>query len=587
MNRFRIELSKPPRIWWAVALGSYFLLAVDLVGHLTRPNVQPTGVWIFLASKLVALLAAGLWIWVWRVRRIGLLLIAWAICVILGDLMNVYPDSRLVATVGLLLFWAGAGAFLFHAGFAYPTGRLERHWPTRLWVFGWMYVAGLIVEIPWLLFQNQSDCADCRPHATSYLYVGHTVSWLSTWDHFWLDWSWLATAPIFLWLIWRRFRAAGHGARRTVWPFLTAFLLAFLTTVIWSVNGAFVTGSTLGVYTDYLDVLAGWLMVLGAVFGVLVTRRARGVVGDLVVDLGRARPGGVRDALAGAIGDPTLKLGLWVPQKDGWVDEQGREVELPASHDRAVTLVGDQLAAIVHDPVLLDQPALLEAAGSAARFALENERLQAELRAQLEELRESRARIVRAGDEERRRLERDLHDGAQQRLLALGMALQLMRPHVTDEEGDALLEQTEAELQEALAELRELARGIHPAVLTDQGLDEAIRTLARRAPVPVDVLACGERLPGHVETAAYFVVAEGLANLTKYAHATRASVEVEHKDGLVQIVVDDDGVGGAVPYEGSGLAGLADRLGAIDGTLTVASPIGGGTHIRAEIPCAP
>ena len=168
---------------------------------------------------------------------------------------------------------------------------------------------------------------------------------------------------------------------------------------------------------------------------------------------------------------------------------------LPSTPDRAVTLVGDELAAIIHDPVLLDQPALLEAAGSAARFALENERLQAELRAQLAELRESRARIVRAGDEERRRLERDLHDGAQQRLLGLGMGLQLLQSHV-DRAGGRLLEETEAELRQALAELRELARGIHPAVLTDQGLAAAIRTLASRAPLPVEVEGCSERFPG-------------------------------------------------------------------------------------------
>jgi signal transduction histidine kinase len=259
---------------------------------------------------------------------------------------------------------------------------------------------------------------------------------------------------------------------------------------------------------------------------------------------------------------------------------------LPSGHDRAVTLVGEELAAIVHDPVLLDQPALLEAAGSAARFALENERLQAELRAQLMELRESRARIVRAGDEERRRLERDLHDGAQQRLLGLGIALQLLRQHVTDEQGERMLEENEAALQDALAELRELARGIHPAVLTDHGLADAVRTLAGRAPVPVEVSACEERFPDHVETAAYFVVAEGLANVAKYAHSTKARIEIERDDGLVRVAIDDDGVGGAVSYEGSGLAGLADRLGALDGTLAIDSPPGGGTHIRAEIPCA-
>ena len=236
--------------------------------------------------------------------------------------------------------------------------------------------------------------------------------------------------------------------------------------------------------------------------------------------------------------------------------------------------------------MLLDQPALLEAAGSAARFALENERLQAELRAQLAELRESRARIVRAGDEERRRLERDLHDGAQQRLLGLGMALQLLQSHV-DRAGGRLLEETEAELRQALAELRELARGIHPAVLTDQGLAAAIRTLASRAPLPVEVEGCNERLPEPVETAAYFVVSEALTNIAKYAQASNARIRVDRTDGHAHVEVHDDGIGGADPQTGSGLRGLADRIAALNGQLEVESPQGGGTTITAEIPCTP
>src|SRR6185312_9064815 len=241
-------------------------------------------------------------------------------------------------------------------------------------------------------------------------------------------------------------------------------------------------------------------------FGLLVGRRVRGSVGDLVVELDRAGPGGVRSALARAVGDPTLELALWLPELGTWADESGRPVVLPTGRDRAVTLVGDRLAAIVHDPVLLDQTAMLEAVGTAARVALENERLQAELRAQLVALRESRARIVRAGDEERRRLERDLHDGAQQRLLAVGMALQLLGSNLNgNQAARELLGETEAELQGALRELRELARGIHPAVLTDQGLDAAVRTLAERSPVPVSVETTGERFPPAVETAAYFV----------------------------------------------------------------------------------
>jgi signal transduction histidine kinase len=325
---------------------------------------------------------------------------------------------------------------------------------------------------------------------------------------------------------------------------------------------------------------------LAALVGLAVTRRARGPVGNLIVDLGHAGPGEVRDALARAIGDPSLELALWLPGRKAWVDEAGRDVEFPTGPDRAVTFVGTDLAAIVHDPVFLDQPAMLEAAGSAARFALENERLQAELQVQLAELRESRARIVRAGDEERRRLERDLHDGAQQRLLAVGMALQLLRTSETGEVSAKLLDETEAEVQAALADLRELARGIHPAVLTDHGLDAAVRTLAERAPVPVEIGATDKRLPGEVETAVYFIVAEALANVAKHSRASKAWVRIEQRNGAVRVEVGDDGAGGAALDDGTGLRGLADRAGALDGRLSVDSPLGGGTRVLVEIPCA-
>jgi signal transduction histidine kinase len=441
-----------------------------------------------------------------------------------------------------------------------------------------MYVVGVIIAIPALLFQGGQ--------APSYFYVGHGVTWLDEWNRWWNGWLWSASLPVAVWLIWRRFRATSKGGRRTIWPFLTAFLLAVAVAMILAAELDFGISSVVEPYGSYGDVLAGWLLVLGAVFGVVVTRRARGVVGDLVVDLGRARPGGVRDALAKSIGDPTLALALWVPQKNRWVDEQGREVELPTGHDREVTLVGDKLAAIIHDPVLLDQPALLEAAGSAARFALENERLQAELRGQLAELRDSRARIVRAGDEERRRLERDLHDGAQQRLLGLGMALQQLAPHL-DSDATPLLEETGQELQQALHELRELARGIHPAVLTEEGLPTAVRSLAARASLPVEVEGCSERMPAPVETAAYFVVSEALTNIAKYAHATKAEIRIDRHDGGAHIEVHDNGVGGANPHNGSGLNGLADRIAALNGHLQIDSPAGAGTTITAEIPCTP
>jgi signal transduction histidine kinase len=213
--------------------------------------------------------------------------------------------------------------------------------------------------------------------------------------------------------------------------------------------------------------------------------------------------------------------------------------------------------------------------------------LDAELRARLEELRASRARIVEAGDAERRRLERDLHDGAQSRLVALKLLLSSARARAGDDKLKALLNEAVDELDTSLSELRELARGIHPAVLTDRGLEPALQALATRAPVPVTVEAVNEqRLPGPVESAAYFVVSEALANVAKYAQATQAAVAVRHADGRVTVDVTDDGIGGADAARGSGLRGLADRVAALDGTLSLESPAGGGTHLHAEIPLA-
>ena len=213
--------------------------------------------------------------------------------------------------------------------------------------------------------------------------------------------------------------------------------------------------------------------------------------------------------------------------------------------------------------------------------------LDAELRARLEELRASRARLVEAGDAERRRLERDLHDGAQSRLVSLALLLRSARTRATaDAELISLLDRAQEELQTSLAELREMARGIHPAVLTERGLEPALQSLAARAPVPVELETDGrERLPGSVECATYFVVSEALANVAKYAHATHAIVSVRRVNGSVVVDVSDDGVGGADATHGSGLRGLADRVAALDGTLAIESPAGRGTRLHAEIPC--
>ena len=217
-------------------------------------------------------------------------------------------------------------------------------------------------------------------------------------------------------------------------------------------------------------------------------------------------------------------------------------------------------------------------------------RLDADLRARVVELRASRARLVEAGDTERRRLERNLHDGAQARLVGLALLLGHARRRVDTDpvETAALLDRAMVELKASLAELRELARGIHPAVLTERGLAPALNALAARAPVPVTLDADSrQRLPEPVEVAAYFVVAEALANVAKYAQATEATVTVRRENGAVTVDVTDDGIGGADAALGSGLRGLGDRVAALDGTLSLESPPGRGTRLHVEIPCDP
>jgi signal transduction histidine kinase len=243
---------------------------------------------------------------------------------------------------------------------------------------------------------------------------------------------------------------------------------------------------------------------------------------------------------------------------------------------------GELIAVLVHDPGLGDEsPGLVEAVGSVATLALENERLSAQVRAQLEEVRASRGRIVEATDSERKRIERDLHDGAQQRLLALAVRLQTAR--VTGEGAGHLLDQATDELQIAVTEVRDIARGLHPTILSELGLGPALEALAERAAIPVRVHATERRYPTRIESAAYFVAAEALTNIVRHAAATAADITVTSDGDNLVIAIADDGAGGA-DAKGSGLRGLMDRVAAVGGILTVDSPLGRGTQLTATMP---
>jgi signal transduction histidine kinase len=391
--------------------------------------------------------------------------------------------------------------------------------------------------------------------------------------------------------LWRHWKRAGPALRRALLPITVAAPIQLAIIVAWHLADANATGLE-GLRLALLQPavgLAGVVFPVGFLLGLVRTRLSRGAIADLALALGRGVPlGGLRDTLARALRDPTLQVAFAAPSGDGLVDPDGQPIELPISStvDRGVVRLehdGELLAILTYDPAIeAEDPGRVEAVASMARLALENERLAAQVRAQLEEVRASRARIVEAGDAERRRIERDLHDGAQQRLVALAMRLDQAREGTAG--AAALIDSTTAELLTAIKEVRDLAHGLHPTILTESGLAAAVDALAERTPFPVTASVTEDRFPTEVEAAAYYVIAEGLTNIARYADATEARVDVMAFDGRLQVTVADNGRGGADPTAGSGLRGLADRLAAVGGEFKVASSPGAGTTLTARVP---
>jgi signal transduction histidine kinase len=316
---------------------------------------------------------------------------------------------------------------------------------------------------------------------------------------------------------------------------------------------------------------------LAVIWAWVRARRTRSALAGLVIELAESPPpGGLRDVLAGVLRDPSLVLAY--PLADGRLaDARCQPVEL-TGEVTPIVRGGQQVALLSHQPGLLAEPALAEEVAAAARLALENERLQAEARSQLEDLRASRARIVQSGDAERRRLVRDLHDGAQQRLVTLSLALRLARARLGPGLDPALtgrLDEAEDELRAALADLRELAQGIFPVILAEEGLSAAVEALAEAGPGPLEITALpGERLGSSAEAAAYFVLSEAV----RQGAASTLKVSAERRDSRLVLEVEGD----SLPAE---IIGLQDRVGALDGSVTVVRGPGARGTIRAEIPC--
>jgi len=571
-----------------IVAAALVLIGVNGVGTATRgtPVEWPA----FVSDLLVGSVIVGAGVSGWMRRpesRVGPMLVISGFLYLIGALQ--WTDWVVAYTVGFLAHDT-FGYPLAHAVLTFPTGRatdrLERVLLAGLYGVGLLYLGERLIE------EAARSCPGCLvaldPPTASSLADALSVTASA---------GLVFLSAAFVGVITRKWRRGSAATRRALLPLLVVGFLAAMTGIV---------GASAELWSPSLAARDGWffwfrmvvmlLVPLGFLEGLLRTRLSRAAVGDLVIELGGEpmhRDDLVR-ALARRMGDPSLEIAYVVSDGPGYVDASGFAFELPGERSgRAVTVLesdGRSIAALVHDEVLANDPEIVEAVAAAARLAIANERLRAELRAQLEEVRASRARIVEAGDEERRKVQRDLHDGAQQRLVTLSLELGLIRNRLDPEVDPTILAQLESigdELLESIDELRELARGIHPSILTDDGLIAAIESLARRSAVPVSVddLVAG-RLPERVEVTAYFVVAEALTNVAKYARASQVVVRLESRDGMVRVEVEDDGNGGADPGSGSGLRGLQDRVSAIGGRLWVESPPGEGTRVWAEIPVA-
>jgi signal transduction histidine kinase len=547
--------------------------------HQTDPAIQGA----LMAWITLSYVFAGLVAW-WRRphNHLGPLMIAAGFGVFLSSLTA--SNHALPFTIGVA-FDLGAAVLFLHVCLAFPSGRLEGPWERAVVGIGYFTAIGLqLVGMALGGFGPDNLLEVFAEPDPAYTLLRGQLLVLSA----------LMLAGIGF-LVARRRRSDAPLRRSLAWladSFALALLmLAFLYT---SAALGLVSGQATFETIRRLTLFAVGLAPIVFLIGLLDDRLARSAVGDLFVELrGNPTPAELRAALARALRDPSLTLAYWLPEFESWADVDGRQVELPdGTAGRAATLVADRdglpVAALVHDASLLDDRGLLDAVAAAAAIALENARLSVELLARLDELRGSRARIVEAGDSERRRLERNLHDGAQQRLVGLALQLRLLENRVRGDPAAAELASAAGEeLKRSLDELRELARGLHPAVL-EHGLGAALDALAARSKIPTTVRCdVPGRLPEPVELAAYFVVAEALTNIAKYAQAREANVRA-WRDGEIAVVeVSDDGVGGADDSRGSGLRGLADRVEALDGRLRVVSPAGAGTVVTAELPCGP
>lgn len=529
-----------------------------------------------------AAIGTGLAFWLRRPdSRFGPLLAAGGLAWFLLEWNNAGIGSALAFTTGLVLY-ASCAPVVAHAVLAHGSGRLgsdaERAGVAVAYA-GALLVLGLL---PALFFDPDSQAQGCSECPSNLVLVSDRANLADdlTRIGIYLGLAWAGALALLA--AWKLARESG-GARRTDGPILLAGGVYLGLVAAWyatSTDERILSSGTLARRLWLGQAAALIALAAGVAWSWARSRRARSAVARLVVDLAQAPPvGGLRDALAGIVGDPGLVLAYPLPGSDRLVDAHGRPVDLSPDQQRtSLVRDGRRVAVLAHRPGLLDDEGLVEELAAAARLALENERLQAEVYARVDELRRSRARIVATGDAERKRLERDLHDGAQQRLVALSLSLSLVRSQLRGNGGGgaaATLDQADTELREAIAELRDLAHGIFPAVLADDGFAAAVEALREEARVPIRIrrLPEGRCDPG-AETAAYTVVAEAARAATG-----PVSVDAELSDEALVVAVE-------ATDSSFDLIELEDRVRALDGRLEVEHAADRRLTIRAELPCA-
>jgi signal transduction histidine kinase len=585
-SRFAAGLALAMLAWAALALAWAIaaLLAVDPEAdfHTTYAAALPALRVADIAAGLGLLVAGGLAFSQPRTRRLGLLAMLAGVAWFGPDWEGAEQGPELLRSLGALIA-PFALVLVLHLALALPAGRIRSQAARAALVVA--YATAAVVSIGRALFRDpllDLYCwRTCRDNA---FLVDAKPGVASTLGDIWL-WSALAIAVGLVAFALHRLRASSGPARRAALPLLGPAVLVGASEAAYAV-------ALLGTpmedpeRTGFAAVfvarsLSYTLLAFGLAWTVLRVPRARARVARLASDLGEAPPPGtLRDTLAAAVGDPGIDVVYPRGDSDQLIDEDGHPAEL-ASAGRGIARItrgGRTLALVLHDPALVDEPELARALGSAAKLAVENEALRAEALGQLHELQASRTRIVETSDAARRRLERNLHDGAQQRLLALSYDLRVARAGVVDDGAEQLVPLLDVAVKEtdvALEELRELAHGIYPAILTEAGLAPALATLADEAPLPVELRDVPpERQPPSVETTAYALVAETIEDAARRG-ATVVTVHLRREGSVLVLAVDDDGAPRSSPP-----VHLADRVGALAGSLDV-----GDTTMRAEIPC--